>query len=591
LAFLYPDLSTIMNQKVLPTEGELYLLKYLQDALDDDVEIYFQPFLNGDKPDVILLQRYAGITIIEVKDWNLDHYYLDEKAHWILEHNQAQIKSPIAQVETYKNNLFGLHIYGLAEKKALNTRYYGIVKTAIYFHKETTNRINEFMQRDRKKQYSQLLSSNNLHTLDLPRKYNENNALFTDDIYQEMIRYCQPPFHALEQGQDIVYSKRQDELTVSQAEHKKIRGAAGSGKTMVLAKRAVNAHKRHGKAVLILTFNLALKNYIHDNISDVRENFKWDNFKIINYHQFFKSEANNHNLHVTDLSTFDDETFFDCVKNKIEKFETILIDEIQDYKTTWIRLVKEYFLEGNGELIVFGDEKQNIYDNELDKDHKPNTTIMGRWNELKESYRMGSMMANIASEFQKTFFIDKYETELIEIYKRQGAFDFTGVYDQQFLYEFLSENTKAELLANKIFAFARNNKIHPNDITVIGNDINCLRELDYSIRSNYYENTITSFESHELYEHIRNDQDRLDEVRRNKKNAMWMNGGTMKIITAHSFKGMETPVGILVLTNKKSLNDELVYTAITRCRYKLYILNLENLKYHDFFSSMVSKNQ
>lgn len=264
---LYPDMNTILHQKVLPTEGELYLLNYLQDTLAEDVEIYFQPFLNGDKPDVILLQRHAGITIIEVKDWNLDHYYLDEKAHWILEHNQAQIKSPIAQVETYKNNLFGLHIYGLAEKKALNARYYGMVKTAIYFHKETTNRINEFMQRDRKKQYSQLLSSNNLHTLDLPRKYNENNALFTDDIYQEMIRYCQPPFHALEQGQDIVYSKRQDELTVSQAEHKKIRGAAGSGKTMVLAKRAVNAHKRHGRAVLILTFNLALKNYIHDNIS------------------------------------------------------------------------------------------------------------------------------------------------------------------------------------------------------------------------------------------------------------------------------------------------------------------------------------
>lgn len=57
--------------------------------------------------------------------------------------------------------------------------------------------------------------------------------------------------------------------------------------------------------------------------------------------------------------------FFESVRNQLEKYETILIDEIQDYKTSWIRILKEYFLVPNGEFIVFGDEKQNIYDLEL----------------------------------------------------------------------------------------------------------------------------------------------------------------------------------------------------------------------------------
>lgn len=588
MAKLYPTLENIQNLKVKPTDGEWHILNWLYERLDDDIEIYFQPFINGDKPDIVLLQRHAGMTIVEVKDWNLDHYYIDEKKHWVLDKNRSIIKSPISQVESYKDNLFGLHIYGLAEKKAFDTRFYGIVNTIVYFHNESTSRINEFMQRDDRNHYTKLLGKDALEKilLLLPKKYNKEKALFTDEIYNEMVRYCQPPFHTLEEGKEIIYSKRQSELTSSTPEYKKIRGVAGAGKTLVLAKRAVNAHKRHKQPVLILTFNLALKNYIHDNISDVREEFKWENFKIINYHQFFIAEANNHNLSFSNLSDFDNEIFFESVKNQIEKYETILIDEIQDYKTVWIRMIKEYFLIPNGELLVFGDEKQNIYDIELGDDRKPNTTITGRWNELKESFRLGTSMAKIASDFQQYFFKNKYDTENIEIQKRNGVFDFTSIYNEQYIYEFLPENCAFDTISSKIFQFARDNNIHPNDITIMGADIYTLQGIDCFIRLKHNENTITSFESYEIFEKLKNDKDKLKEIRRNKKNAMWMNGGTMKIITMHSFKGMETPVGILIINNQKLISDELIYTAITRCRYKLYVLNLGNEKYNNFFGNL-----
>ena len=52
------------------------------------------------------------------------------------------------------------------------------------------------------------------------------------------------------------------------------------------------------------------------------------------------------------------ELFANC-KDKLEKYKTILIDEIQDYHRPWMDLIKEYFLAEDGEYVLWGDEKQN----------------------------------------------------------------------------------------------------------------------------------------------------------------------------------------------------------------------------------------
>ena len=67
MAKIFPSIENINRLKVPPTDGEWYLLKYLIKYLPESIEIYFQPFINGDKPDIILLQKGAGVSIIEVK--------------------------------------------------------------------------------------------------------------------------------------------------------------------------------------------------------------------------------------------------------------------------------------------------------------------------------------------------------------------------------------------------------------------------------------------------------------------------------------------------------------------------------------------
>jgi hypothetical protein len=117
MAIFYPDFETILMMKVPPTSGELHLLNFLKNNYNDEYEVYFNPYMNGDRPDIIIMRKNGGVFIIEVKDWDLSSYELNSRKQWIVKHNKAVTKSPIQQVLKYKENLYDLHIPNLLEKK------------------------------------------------------------------------------------------------------------------------------------------------------------------------------------------------------------------------------------------------------------------------------------------------------------------------------------------------------------------------------------------------------------------------------------------------------------------------------------------
>ena len=57
MASLFPDLSNISKLKVPPTNGELYLCNYLNENLGEDYHVFFNPYLDGDRPDFIILKK------------------------------------------------------------------------------------------------------------------------------------------------------------------------------------------------------------------------------------------------------------------------------------------------------------------------------------------------------------------------------------------------------------------------------------------------------------------------------------------------------------------------------------------------------
>lgn len=602
MALLSPPLDVIKRQKVQPTEGEWSLINFLCDTLDNTYEIFFQPYVNGDNPDLVIMRKGSGVLIIEVKDWNLDHYFLDEKTKWRLLKDSTLIKSPLTQVDSYKSNFFNLHLEELHAKSIKSKNMWATVNCAVYFHNSKESNLANFLlagfNDDKYKKYQNFVKYFALLGKDSLTKeklgliltkfwLNKPSYYFDDTLYDSFKRYLQPPIHQIEEGIRIIYSKEQQELIRSEVRpRRKIKGVAGSGKTLVLAKRAVNAHKRTQGKVLILTYNLSLKNYIHDRISDVREQFNWTNFYITNYHQFFKTQANNYNLEINSLTAWQDISFFDSVEQYIIKFDVILIDEIQDYLQPWIDIITNYFSHSETEFVVFGDEKQNIYERELDENNEPTVrTISGAWNKsLNLSYRFGSNIGNLAIKFQKEIFKEKYGNDEIKL---MSQIDF----EKRIIEYHYFNATSNEALLNEIYKVLVKNQIHSSDSCVLSSKVEILRALDFSIRKTKHEKTMTTFETQEEFEDCDGNEDKIDAIRRLRKNLFYMKTGTIKLSSVHSFKGWEINTLFLFIEDDGEGNEfknaELIYTGLTRPRKNLIIFNIGNKKYHSFFNSQV----
>lgn len=79
-----------------------------------------------------------------------------------------------------------------------------------------------------------------------------------------------------------------------------------------------------------------------------------------------------------------------------------------------VRYDKREFLAPDGEFVIFADEKQNIYGRDLDKDKKVKTNIIGKWNELNQSFRVKNRISKLAELYQKEFMNGKYELDKFE---------------------------------------------------------------------------------------------------------------------------------------------------------------------------------
>jgi len=647
MAKLYPSMDIINKRKPAPTEGEKALINFLYLNYDDSFEIFYQPFLNGDLPDVIVMHKGGGVMIFEVKDWDLSNYTITSTGQWKINSNGAIRKdNPLRQVLKYKENLYNLHIDSLLSLKLKDYKYWYVVKCAVYFHCHTmeyaytkclglepTRKYKTFLEKNFSVLGYNSLSKGIMDRVFYDRWISRPNNYFSDDLYNRFARILRPSYHTIEQGIPINFTKEQQLLAKSEeGSRKRIKGVAGSGKTLVLAQRAVNAHIRTQGIVLILTYNITLKNYIHDRISSVRENFDWSYFHISNYHDFITSNMNNVGIEfdflpknengqrglidqelfekIADEKVYSNLNLFDGHIDELPKYDVMLIDEAQDYKENWINILLNNFVTEKAEIVAFADEKQNLYARDLDEMKMPKNPIQrGPWDgKLNKSYRLSAKVAMLVADFQKFFFSGKYDIdEKIETDAMRDLFA-----DPYIEYHMIEnperktiDNTK---IAQYIFKQMNNHQLNSNDVTILSTRISMLRYLDATIKEVSKEKTNIMFETQEEYNQIMQmhfinsrPEDEIRKIRKNRKANFWMNRGTIKLSTIHSFKGWESPAVFLVIENDvaadnliklqdgatfpRKFADEMVYTGMTRCQNFLFIINLGNPLYDSFFVS------
>lgn len=561
MAQFIPSIEKIQQFTVQPTEGEWTLLHFLECTLDDSFEVYFNPFLNGDRPDVVIMRRGGGVMIIEVKDWDLDLYTLDEKKHWHLAHprNEAEarayIKSPIDQADQYKKNLYNLHVENLLEMNIKNPFMWSVVVSGVYFHYASHQKVIEKIvtpynnERGYKKfiQHITLLGNDDLdkdsfmsvlERFHIISRY--PSQIFTNELYDSIHHLLLPSLHTQNQGVFIarydgrlkrqnptipMYSKKQDELIYDEAKRKewRVKGVVGSGKTTMLAAKAVQTYRElieqgiPNPKILILTYNITLKNFIHDKIQHVHEEFDWSSFTILNYHQFINSQLNNLEIDFRREEGESDEQFFAryydnyqlfAERNELtERFDVIFIDEIQDYKRVWMDIVKDCFLFQDGKYprsgyYLLGDVKQNIYNRGTEG--KDVVTNVRGVNTLDTCFRSEMKIKDLALGFQRNFFENKYEIDET-LTSEQDTLFFGQSLQQGYLnYIYLQSDDPIKSVFNIIEDNIKNkvNNVAINDITVLGAEIRFLQLFDTYYRYKTGLRTSTMFETYEqMYLH------------------------------------------------------------------------------------------
>ena len=221
----------------------------------------------------------------------------------------------------------------------------------------------------------------------------------------------------------IIFKKSRQSRTYS-----RVRGSAGSGKSIVLAARAAKL-LLDGKIVLVVCYNIALTALLKLMINKYLLVFDPTNkapetkmrLYVTHFHGFVADEVKQIGPfpgNAGDRDSYLTETLpnFLLERKKEPRYDAILVDEGQDFHLNWWLLLQNY-LTPNGEMLFVADPYQNLYDiktwydtpTKAEEDQPEIKELIQKskfttnWLELNSSFRMPSLLTQQAAQFAQTF--------------------------------------------------------------------------------------------------------------------------------------------------------------------------------------------
>ena len=580
-----PPVEQLDNLRQPLTRGEKLVFEFFNSLLPIEWEIYIQPHLNGLRPDFVLLHPKVGIAVFEIKDWNINamEYSVnsrDNKSPILIgkkngEEFSLQSQNPIEKINIYKKELHELYCPRLNQKAG-----FAVITAGVIFpfakEEEIKKLFHKSLEYRNMLDYSdyypltglESIHSKNLNNIFPASKWQTSkymNEVLANDLRSWLV---EPDFSALQREPlDLDYEQRAFVTSRTKSGYRRIKGAAGSGKSLVLAARAAELLGQ-GKQVLVITFNITLLHYLMDIAvrwpqasGKTRKDTTW-----LNYHSWCKRvcQENDFTAEYDNLSWSDNlsgvlsyelpRLVSHILDNNLDyvtqKYDAILVDEGQDFLPNWWDSLRKV-CKVDGEMLLVADATQDIYDTAQSwtDEAMSGAGFSGSWAELKISHRLPPALLKYVGEFANSF-LPKNTIDLP--ISKQGELDlFPCTLKWVQTNMALSANvTTEELLA---LVSSPDNIIAIPDITFLCDSTKKGLEVVSKLGMKGIKTVHTYDEN-------------LQESRR-KKMGFYMGDARIKATTLHSFKGWESRAIVIFIGNsidKKSL--ALIYAGLTRLK-------------------------
>lgn len=434
------------------TDGERQVIRLLDQKLPGAWEIYVQPHLNGLRPDVVVLHPDVGIAVFEIKDWNLaamDYHARSHRGHPILmardrngKEFSLEADNPINKILLYKRELFELYCPRLDDKAGL-----AVITAGLLFPASPSQHVERVFgpfrrahdEMTKHPRYYPIVGAEQVASGDIvaifPECTRTASQWMSDKIAEDLRGWLREPSFSRRQRNPLNLDARQRELATTRTDtgYRRIKGPAGSGKSVVLAARASELAAQ-GKSVLVVSFNITLLNYLRDlavrHVAPrqvIRRRIEFLHFHywckricgstghIAEYYELWRGSSSDDGE--LDSQPVLEEKLASLVRgiygryagmDVVPKYDAILVDEGQDFQPSWWQALR-LALRERGEMILVADKTQNVYGTAArwTEATMANAGFRGPWAELKITYRLPPAVVPYVAKFAEEFLTEE----------------------------------------------------------------------------------------------------------------------------------------------------------------------------------------
>lgn len=609
MAIMIPDeVSNFTN----PGEKQVYDFLKRVTKPDDQYIVWYSPDVNDREPDFLLYNHDLGIIILEVKSWLIDKiieaspgYFKVWKGHHIKYYN-----NPIRQAKGYsykikekiENDGFLVNREGRYLGKSKIPISYGVVFTDIFRNSFVEKNLDEVIDIHKAFFLDDLSSDSEIvcdETGNCFRRIIQKNfpPIFPCQISDEELPYLKQLLYPIVLVCDTRTNKSEEfqgrlerlrvldnhqESFVKELDggHRLIKGASGTGKSIILVHKAVYLQEYNPEinSILILCYNLTLSNCLRRMVFEKGGVVGQNGIEVWSFYEFcgkILKEDVDHDIHEDGYYEAILEQAMEEAHNQGITYDAILIDEGQDFSDEMLAFVKQLINPETDNFTLVLDENQNIYRRKQTWKKLGFNFAGNRSSRLKHAYRSSIELNEFVSAFLNISENMAKEGEPGQLELFPGHGDFNG--PPPFITQIKSMDVLISHIINEIKWLAYTEAIPLNQISIIYTS-------EYFADPNSQElidSVINALNANGFFYHWVSEDSRA-------KLAYDVSANSITLTSIHSIKGFDHScvflLGLDMLKDErwtKAQIEMMTYVAITRVRDRLYIPYIEKTELID----------